>query len=71
MTCEQIVAETNEMNAILGIAEGKMRNAEMLGMSKGMAITAAMHTGALAGAGSLLPYLGSAIQMASSVNEMN
>ena len=71
MTCEQIVAETNQMNAILGIAEGEMRNAEMLGMTQGLAITAAAHSGALAGAGSSLPYLGSAMQMAGSVNDMN
>ena len=28
MTCEQIIAETNQMNEILGIAEGEMRNAK-------------------------------------------
>jgi hypothetical protein len=71
MTCEQIIAETNEMNAILGIAEGDMRSAQMLGMTQSVAISAAVHSGALAGAGSSMPYIGSALQMASSVNQMN
>jgi len=71
MTCEQIVAETNEMNAILGIAEGEMRQAETLGLTQDVAINAALYSGALAGAGSSLPYLGSAMQMASGLNQMN
>jgi hypothetical protein len=71
MTCEQIVAETNQMNQILGIAEGEMRNAQMLGMTQSAAITAAAHTGALAGAGSAMPYLGSALSVAGSFDQMN
>jgi len=71
MTCEQIMAETNQMNQILGIAEGEMRNAQVLGMTQSVAITAAAHSGALAGAGSSLPYFGSAINMAGSLNQMN
>jgi hypothetical protein len=71
MTCEQIVAETNQMNQILGIAEGEMRNAQMLGLTQGAAINAALYSGALSGAGSSLPYLGSALNVASSFNDMN
>ncbi len=71
MTCEQIVAETNEMNAILGIAEGEMRNAEMLGLTQDVAINAALYSGGFAAAGSSLPYLGAAINAAGAVNNMN
>ncbi|MDQ8193018.1 hypothetical protein QEH59_01175 [Coraliomargarita sp. SDUM461004] len=71
MTCEQIVIETNQMNEILGIAEGEMRTAQMLGLTQSAAVNAALYSGALAGAGSSLPYLGSAINMAGSLNQMN
>jgi len=71
MTCEQIVAETNEMNQILGIAEGEMRNAEMIGLTKDVAINAALYSGGFAAAGSSLPYLGSALNVAGQVNNMN
>lgn len=71
MTCKQIVAETNEMNEILGIAEGEMRNAQMLGLTQGAAVNAALYSGGLGAAGSSLPYLGSALNLASSVNNMN
>lgn len=71
MTCEQIVAETNEMNAILGIAEGEMRNAEMLGLTQDVAVNAALYSGAFASAGSSLPYLGSALNVAGQLNNMN
>lgn len=71
MTCAQIVAETNEMNAILGIAEGEMRNAQMLGLTQDVAINAALYSGGFAAAGSSLPYLGSAINAAGAVNNMN
>lgn len=71
MTCEQIVAETNDMNAILGIAEGEMRNAEMLGLTKDVAINAALYSGGFAAAGSSLPYFGAAINAAGAVNNMN
>lgn len=71
MTCEQIVAETNQMNEILGIAEGEMRNAEMLGLTQGVAVNAALYSGGFAAAGSSMPYLGAAINAAGSVNNMN
>ncbi len=71
MTCEQIIAETNEMNTILGLAEGEMRNAEVLGLTQGAAINAALYSGALGSAGSSLPYLGGAINVAGSLNNMN
>lgn len=71
MTCEQIIAETNEMNAILGIAEGEMRNAQVLGLTQDAALHAALYSGGLGSAGSSLPYLGSAINVASSLNNMN
>ena len=71
MTCEQIIAETNQMNEILGIAEGEMRNAQMLGLTQDAALHAALYSGALGSAGSSLPYLGSAINVASSMNNMN
>lgn len=71
MTCEQIVAETNEMNAILGIAEGEMRNAEKIGLTQGAAINAALYSGGFGAAGSSMPYLGAAINAAGAVNNMN
>lgn len=67
MTCEQIIAETNQMNGILGIAEGEMRNAQVLGLTSGIAVNAAAYSGALGNVG----YLGSAISAASSLNNMN
>jgi len=71
MTCEQIVAETNQMNAILGIAEGEMRNAQMLGLTQSAAINTALYSGALGSAGSSMPYIGSALSLAGQVNTMN
>jgi ABC-type transport system involved in multi-copper enzyme maturation permease subunit len=71
MTCAQIAAEINEMNGILGIAEGEMRNAEMLGITQDVAINAALYSGGFAAAGSSLPYLGAAINAAGAVNNMN
>jgi len=71
MTCEQIIAETNEMNKILGIAEGEMRNAQMLGLTQDVAINAALYSGGFAAAGSSLPYLGAALNTASAFNNMN
>ena len=71
MTCAQITAEINEMNQILGIAEGEVRNAQVLGLTQGAAINAAVYSGALGAAGSSLPYLGSAINVAGSLNNMN
>jgi hypothetical protein len=71
MTCEQIVAEINEMNEILGIAEGEVRSAEMLGLTQDVAINAALYSGGFAAAGSSLPYLGAAINAAGQVNQMN
>ncbi len=71
MTCEQIVAETNEMNAILGIAEGEMRNAQMLGLTQDAALHAALYSGALGSMGSSMPYVGSAFNVAGQVNNMN
>lgn len=71
MTCEQIVAETNQMNEILGIAEGEMRNAQMLGLTQDVAINAALYSGGFAAAGSSLPYLGAAINTAGALNNMN
>ena len=71
MTCEQIVAEINEMNEILGIAEGEMRNAQVMGLTQDVAINAAVYSGAAGAAGSALPYVGSAISVAGSLNNMN
>jgi len=55
------------MNGILGIAEGEMRNAQVLGLTSGIAVNAAAYSGALGNVG----YLGSAISAASSLNNMN
>jgi predicted small secreted protein len=71
MTCDEIVAEINEMNEILGIAEGEMRNAQVLGLTQDVAINAALYSGAAGAAGSSLPYVGSAINVAGSLNNMN
>lgn len=71
MTCEQIVAEINEMNEILGIAEGEVRSAEMIGLTQDAAINAALYSGGFAAAGSSLPYLGAAINTAGAMNNMN
>ncbi len=71
MSCEQIVAEINEMNNILNIAEGEMRSAQVIGLTQDVAINAALYSGAFSAAGSSMPYIGSAIQMAGSINQMN
>ncbi len=71
MTCQQIVAETNEMNAILGLAEGEMRNAQVIGLTQDAALHAALYSGGLGAMGSSMPYVGSAFSAASQVNNMN
>lgn len=71
MTCQQIAAETNEMNAILGIAEGEMRNAQVIGLTQDAALHAALYSGALGSAGSSIPYIGTALNAANSFNDMN
>lgn len=68
MSCAQIVAEINEMNEILGIAEGEVRQAEALGLTEDVAINAALYSGAL---GNSVPYLGSIIGAAGQLNNMN
>ncbi len=68
MTCEQIKAEINQMNEILGVAQGEIRAAESIGLTKDLAINGALQSGALASAGSSVPYLGAAMNMMNQAN---
>lgn len=63
MTCEQIKAEINQMNEILGVAQGEVRAAESIGLTQGLALNGALYSGALGSAGASVPYLGTAMNM--------
>ena len=63
MTCEKIKAEINQMNEILGVAQGEVRAAESIGLTQGLALNGALYSGALGSAGASVPYLGTAMNM--------
>jgi|GEM_PF-880036 len=71
MTCPQITAEIDEMNERLGIAEGEMRSAQAMGLAQDVAINAALYSGALGSAAGSIPFLGSALNIAGQVGQMN
>lgn len=68
MTCEQIKAEINQMNEILGVAQGEVRAADSIGLTKDLAINGALYSGALGSAGASVPYLGAAMNMMNQAN---
>lgn len=71
MSCEQITAQINNMNDMLGIAQGDMRSADTMGLTTDLAVQAAISSGALASMGGSVPFLGSAISAAGAMNNAN
>lgn len=68
MSCEQIKAEIDQMNEILGVAKGEIRSAEALGLTKDLALQGALYGGAMSAGGSSLPYLGTAMNVMNQAN---
>lgn len=68
LTCEQITGQINEMNELLGIAQGDMRSADTMGLTTDLAVQAAVSSGALSSLGGSVPFLGSAINAAGAMN---
>lgn len=71
LSCTEIVTEINQMNEVLGIAQGEMRSADAMGIASSALITAAVHSGALSSAASSVPFLGQVVSVAGQVNNMN
>ena len=71
LTCDQIRTQISEMNDILGIAENDTRTFQAMGLAQDAAINAALYSGALGSAASSVPFLGQAISVMGSVQNMN
>lgn len=71
LSCPEIVAQINQMNDVLGIAQGEMRSSDAMGIATSALVTAAVHSGALTSAASSVPFLGQVVNVAGQVNKMN
>jgi hypothetical protein len=71
LTCPQITAQINQMNDVLGIQEGEMRNAEAMGLATGVAVNAAVYSGAVGSMAGSVPFMGQALGAVGQMNRMN